>query len=213
MAQQPPCDGSGYPNPALRSSGPWAFPPSMTALAKHWSKARSNPNGRHALPRTAMAFDRVDPVMMPSKRFSQPLAIKPNMSWMLTSKNASTGLIKQPSSPKSTPAPACTVNSRHGSKQVCLTRARYFRPTQGRCKGGISHRYAGRGGGDAGFRLSRLSDPTIPCRENQVGQRLPRTFARLQNAHHPQPHSDATACRDPAEDDRRPETRGARGTD
>src|SRR2546425_16824 len=80
-------------------------------------------------------------------------------------------------------------------------------------KQNADHPYAGRSRGDAGFRLSWLSGPTIPRGENEVGQRLPRTVARLQNAHHPQSYSDATACRGPAKDDRPPSTRGARGAD
>ena len=79
---------------------------------------------------------------MAAKRCSPPWAIKPTRSGRLTAKHAAPGLLPQPSAPKATPAPACTVNARHGSKQVCLTRARDFRPTPGRCQGGLSPRSA-----------------------------------------------------------------------
>src|SRR6266436_912792 len=86
--------------------GRWVSPPYPIAPSKRWPTVCSNPNGKHALHPTATASDRAGPVTMRSKLFSRSSAIKPNTFWMPTSKNASTGLIMQPYSKRSTRAHA-----------------------------------------------------------------------------------------------------------
>ena len=69
---------------------PIGTPSCRNGLAKPWSNSPWNRSGKRSSSPTATVFARDDHAMMRWKRFTRASRNRTNMSWMLTSKNAST---------------------------------------------------------------------------------------------------------------------------